>query len=173
MALMEQRLKQENMPWGVINASISGETTSGGLARLPALLATHHPQLVVIELGANDALRGLDLKATQMNLLQMAQLIKSAKAKVLLMGIQVPPNYGQQYNDDLRATFAAVAKKTQSAFIPFFFQGLLDHLAQIHEKPESADTWFQADRIHPLAKAHPFLLQGIWPTLKKSLKEQD
>lgn len=171
VALLEQKLNTEQLPWHVINASISGETTSGGLARLKSLLATHQPQLVVIELGANDALRGLDLKATQSNLLQMTQMSKLAKAKVLLLGMQVPPNYGRQYNEDLKATFAQVAQKTQVAFVPFFFQGLLNHLNETHESTQATDTWFQADRIHPLAKAHPYLLQGIWPTLKKSLKD--
>jgi len=171
VALLEQKLIAEQLPWSVVNASISGETTSGGLARLKALLATHQPQLVVIELGANDALRGLELKATQFNLLQMAQMSKQAKAKVLLMGIQMPPNYGRQYNEDLKATFAEVAQKSQVAFIPFFFQGLLNHLQETHQSTLATDEWFQADRIHPLAKAHPYLLQGIWPTLKKSLKD--
>jgi acyl-CoA thioesterase-1 len=141
------------------------------LARLKALLATHQPQLVVIELGANDALRGLDLKSTQSNLLQMVQMSQLVKAKVLLVGMQVPPNYGRQYNEDLKATFAQVAQKSKITLIPFFFQGLLDHLQETHESTQAADAWFQADRIHPLAKAHPFLLQGIWPTLKKLLKD--
>jgi acyl-CoA thioesterase I len=171
VALLEQKLNAEQLPWSVINASISGETTSGGLARLRALLATHQPQLVVIELGANDALRGLELKATQFNLLQMAKMSKEAKAKVLLIGIQMPPNYGRQYNEDLKATFAEVAQKSQVAFIPLFFQGLLNHLQETHQSTLATDEWFQADRIHPLAKAHPFLFQGIWPTLKKSLKD--
>jgi len=171
VALLEEKLNAQHMDWRVINASISGDTTSGGLARLPALLATHHPQLVVIELGANDALRGLALNMTRSNLLQMTQLSKRAQAKVLLIGMQVPPNYGRQYNEDLKATFSAVAKQTQSASVPFFFQGLLSHIDQIHESTDPTETWFQADRIHPLAKAHPYLLQGIWPTLKNALKD--
>ncbi len=171
VALLEKQLAGERFQWSVINASISGDTTSGGLARLPALLATHRPQLVVLELGANDALRGLDLKMTQSNLQSMARLCKASQAKLLLIGMQVPPNYGHQYNEDLKAAFVLVAKQQQAAIVPFFFQGLVDHINKLPEPERQIDAWFQSDRIHPLAKAHPFLLQGVWPTLKKSLKD--
>jgi len=171
VALLERQLAAEHFQWSVVNASISGDTTSGGLARLPALLATHQPQLVVLELGANDALRGLDLKMTQTNLQSMARLCKASHAKLLLLGMQVPPNYGQQYNEDLKATFLLVAKQQQALIVPFFFQGLVDHVNKLPPSESQIDAWFQSDRIHPLAKAHPFLLQGVWPTLKKSLKD--
>jgi acyl-CoA thioesterase-1 len=171
VALLEERLRAERFQWKVVNSSISGDTTSGGLARLPTLLATHRPQVVVIELGANDALRGLDLKMTQSNLQSMARLCKQASAKLLLLGMQVPPNYGRQYNEDLKDTYVLVTKQHQTLLVPFFFQGLLDHLSKLPEPESQIDAWFQADRIHPLAKAHPYLLQGVWPTLKKSLKD--
>lgn len=171
VALLEERLNGENFKWKVVNSSISGDTTSGGLARLPALLATHRPQVVVIELGANDALRGLDLKMTQSNLQSMARLCHEARAKLLLLGMQVPPNYGRQYNEELKSSFALVAKQHQAQLVPFFFQGLVDHVSKLPETQSQTDAWFQADRIHPLAKAHPYLLQGVWPTLKKILKD--
>lgn len=171
VALLEEKLKTEQPSWRVINSSISGDTTSGGLARLPALLATHRPQVVVVELGANDALRGLDLKMTQSNLQSMAKLCHEAHAKLLLLGMQVPPNYGRQYNEDLKATYVLVAKQSQSMLVPFFFQGLVDHIAKSPGAQDPSDAWFQADRIHPLAKAHPYILQGVWPTLKNSMKD--
>ncbi len=171
VALLEEKLKAEHRSWRVINSSISGDTTSGGLARLPALLATHRPQVVVLELGANDALRGLDLKMTQSNLQSMAKLCQQAHAKLLLLGMQVPPNYGRQYNEDLKATYVLVAQLHRSMLVPFFFQGLVDHIAKLPGSQDPTDAWFQADRIHPLAKAHPYILQGIWPTLRNSMKD--
>ncbi len=159
VALMEQRMAQEKLPAKVINASISGDTTSGGRSRLSALLAQHQPTLVVIELGGNDALRGLPLQMTQDNLQAMAQAAQSAGAKVLLIGMQVPPNYGQDYAARFAATFATVAKANKTALVPFLLKGVADG--------PDASRLFQNDRIHPNEAAHPIILNNVWPTLKK------
>jgi acyl-CoA thioesterase I len=164
VALLEQRLAREGIAAQVVNASISGETTSGGRSRLPALLAQHKPTLVVIELGGNDALRGLPLAMTRDNLTQMARLAKSAGAKVLIAGMQVPPNYGRKYGDEFFALFAEVAKVEGAALVPF----LLEKVANA----PNADALFQPDRIHPLAAAHPTILANVWPVLAPLLKRR-
>ncbi|OGB38696.1 MAG: arylesterase, partial [Burkholderiales bacterium RIFOXYC2_FULL_59_8] len=146
----------------VVNASISGDTTSGGRARLPALLAQHRPTLVVIELGGNDALRGLPLDMSRDNLLSMTRLAQQSGAKVALLGMQVPPNYGRDYAQRFARIYVDVAKATRSALVPFFLKGIAD-------VPDSM-AWFQADRIHPKEEAHPRLLANVWPTLKKGLQ---
>ncbi len=161
VALLEQRLLQEKHAVKVVNASISGDTTSGGLARLPALLQQHAPAVVVIELGANDALRGLPLEMTRKNLRAMAQLARSARARVLLLGMQVPPNYGPDYAQQFAASFATVAKEQKTALVPFFLKDVAD-------APNAADL-FQSDRIHPTAAAHPVLLNNVWAGLKRLL----
>jgi len=162
VALLEQTLAREKLAWTVVNASISGDTTSGGRSRLPALLAQHRPAVVVIALGGNDALRGLPLKMTQDNLQAMTRACKAAGAKVLIAGIAVPPNYGRSYNENLVALFGVVAKAEGTALLPFLLAGVAD-------VPE-ADELFQADRIHPNAKAHPRILANVWPLLKPLLK---
>jgi len=162
VALMEQRLAQDKLSATVVNASISGDTTSGGRSRLPALLAQHHPSVVVIELGGNDALRGLPLTLTQDNLLAMTQAAQQSGAKVLLAGMQVPPNYGQDYTKRFSDTFATVAKSTKAALVPFLLKGVAD-------APNSA-ALFQADRIHPKEEAHPTILNTMWPAIKNLLK---
>jgi acyl-CoA thioesterase-1 len=159
VALLEQRLAKEKMAAKVVNASISGDTTSGGRSRLPALLAQHHPHVVVIELGGNDALRGLPLAMTQDNLHAIARAAQAAGAKVLIVGMQVPPNYGQDYADKFAATFATVAAGTKAALVPFLLKGIADG-------PNAAQL-FQADRIHPVEAAHPAMLNNVWPALKK------
>lgn len=161
VALLEQRLAKEKIPARVVNASISGETTSGGRSRLPALLAQHQPTQVVLELGANDALRGLDLSMTEDNLRAMAIASRAAGAKVLVVGMQLPPNYGRAYNQRFADLFGRVAKDQKAALVPFFLQGVADR--------SDAANWFQADRIHPTEAAHPILLANVWPTLKKLL----
>lgn len=161
VALLEQRLVAEKKNTKVINASISGETTAGGLSRLPALLAQHHPTHVVIELGGNDALRGLSLPVTQDNLGQMTRAAQKVGAKVLLIGMQVPPNYGQDYAHRFAAMFRTVAKKHKIALVPFFLKGVAD--------TPDAVRLFQADRIHPTEQAHPIMLDNVWPELKKIL----
>jgi acyl-CoA thioesterase-1 len=159
VALMEQRLAQEKVGAKVINASISGDTTSGGRSRLEALLRLHQPGLVVIELGGNDALRGLPLQMTQDNLHAMTVAAQSAGAKVLLIGMQVPPNYGQEYANRFAATFAAVAKANKAARVPFMLKDVVDGT--------DAQRLFQNDRIHPSEAAHPIILNNVWPTIKK------
>ncbi|MDP2679818.1 MAG: arylesterase [Rhodoferax sp.] len=162
VALLERQLEAEKMKVTVVNASISGDTTSGGRARLPALLAQHRPTLVVIELGGNDALRGLPLDMSRDNLLAMTRLAQQNGAKVALLGMQVPPNYGRDYAQRFARIYVDVAKATRSALVPFFLKGIAD-------VPDSM-AWFQADRIHPKEEAHPRLLANVWPTLKKGLQ---
>ena len=162
VALLEQRLSAEKIAASVINASISGDTTSGGRARLGALLKQHRPTVLVIELGGNDALRGLPLKNTQDNLSAMAQAAQKAGAKVLLLGMQVPPNYGRQYAEQFAQLFVSVAQKNKTALVPFLLKGVADR--------QDATAWFQADGIHPLAKAHPQMLDNVWPALHPLLR---
>jgi acyl-CoA thioesterase-1 len=162
VALLEGKLKAEKIQVGVINASISGDTTSGGRSRLPALLAQHRPTHLVIELGANDALRGLPLESTRENLNHMVATARAAGIQVLLIGMQVPPNYGQDYSTRFFAVFADVAKANKIALVPFLLKGVAD-------VPDSLRL-FQADRIHPREEAHPILLANVWPELKKLLK---
>lgn len=162
VALLEKKLMAEKLPATVVNASISGDTTSGGRSRLGSLLALHQPTYVIIELGANDALRGLPLQLTEDNLNQMTQAAQKAGAKVLLIGMQVPPNYGQDYGARFAALFATVAKANKAALVPFLLKGIAD-------APDSTRL-FQADRIHPKEEAHPVMLANVWPELKKLLK---
>ena len=161
VALLEQRLAREGKPAKVINASISGDTTAGGRSRLPALLALHHPTHVIIELGGNDALRGLPLESTRDNLNRMTQAAKKAGARVLLIGMQVPPNYGQDYGQRFSATFRTVAHRNNVGLVPFILKGVADG--------PDATSLFQADRIHPTEAAHPIMLDNVWPELKKQL----
>jgi acyl-CoA thioesterase I len=162
VALLDARLVQTKTAATVVNASISGDTTSGGRSRLPALLTQHKPQIVVIELGGNDALRGLPLTMTRDNLVAMAQAAKAAGAKVLIAGMQLPPNYGRKYGDEFAGLFASVAKSEGAALVPFLLKGVAD--------APQADTLFQADRIHPVAAAHPTILDNVWPVLKPLLR---
>ena len=162
VALLENRLKTEKLNAMVVNASISGDTTSGGRSRLGALLSQHRPSHVIIELGGNDALRGLPLSMTEDNLGQMTQAAQAAGARVLLVGMQVPPNYGRDYADRFAAMFATVAKGHKAALVPFL-------LAGVGDGPDPTKM-FQADRIHPKAEAHPIMLANVWPALRKLLK---
>ncbi len=161
VALLQQKLQTEKPKWQIVNASISGDTTAGGLARLPALLKLHQPQIVVIELGGNDALRGFSLKMTEDNLVKMIQACKTIQAKVVLVGMQVPPNYGAAYASDFTRLFARISKQHQTALVPFLLAGVAD------DKDPTA--LFQADRIHPKAEAHPRILANVWVVLKKML----
>jgi acyl-CoA thioesterase-1 len=162
VALMQARLAQEKIAAQVVNASISGDTTSGGRSRLTALLAHHKPTLLIIELGGNDALRGLPLAMSQDNLQAMASAAKTVGATVLLLGMQMPPNYGKAYAKQFADMFAQVAKSQQVALVPFLLKGVADG-------PDALKL-FQADRIHPLAIAHPVILNNVWPTLVKLLR---
>lgn len=168
VTLMEARMKRAGLSVPVVNASISGETTAGGMSRLPALLKTHRPAAVVIELGANDALRGLPLKVTQENLSKMVGMASAQNARVVLVGMQMPPNFGQRYADEFAALFGAVAQQHKVPLVPFMLAGVAD-------RPDARD-WFQADGIHPQAKAHPVILErNLWPTLQpvlQALKKQ-
>ena len=162
VALLQKQLAQEKPGVEVINASISGDTTSGGRSRLPALLKRHQPTHVVIELGGNDALRGLPMTLTQGNLLSMTQQAQAAGAQVLLLGMQMPPNYGPDMARQFEAAYAQVAKNQKVALVPFFLKGVGDD-------PDPL-KWFQPDRIHPNEAAQPRMLANVWPTLKKQLK---
>lgn len=161
VALLEQRLAREKLTARVVNASISGDTTSGGRSRLAALLSQHKPTHVVVELGGNDALRGLPLSMTRENLLAMTRAAQQTGARVLLVGMQMPPNYGAAYAADFANVFAQVARETRSALVPFLLRGVAD----------GADptAMFQADRIHPREEAHPIMLDNVWPELRKLL----
>lgn len=162
VSLLTKKLAAENLQAQVINAAISGDTTSGGLARLPALLAQHKPTLIVIELGGNDALRGMATLQTEKNLSSMTKLSQAAGAKVLLLGMQIPPNFGAAYGRDFAAIYARVAKQQSAALVPFFLQGVAD--------AANPRELFQADGIHPLATAHPTMLANCWPAIKRLLK---
>lgn len=161
VALLTQRLASLQPAVQVVNASISGETTAGGKSRLPALLAQHRPSQVIIELGGNDALRGLVLEATQNNLTHMVAAARASGAKVLLVGMQVPPNYGAQYSRNFSEVYTKVAREQRTALVPFFLKGVADG-------PDPT-RWFQADRIHPNLAAQPLMLDNVWPELKKIL----
>ena len=159
VALAEQKIKQQNIDATVVNASVSGETTSGGRSRLPALLEKYKPALVVIELGANDGLRGLPVAAAQANLKAMFDAAAKADAKVMLIGMRMPPNYGRDYADKFFAMYGVLSKEIKAPLVPFMLEG-------VAEKPQL----FQPDRLHPLAAAHPIILANIWPTLQKTIK---
>ena len=158
VSLLERRLAQARPPRKVVNASISGETTAGALARLPALLQKHRPAVLVVELGGNDALRGLSPAQLRGNLEKMLVLAEGAGAKVLLLGIDVPPNYGPAYRDRLRATYAELAQRHRAGLVPFFLEG-------VALKP----GLMQADGLHPTAAAQPRLLENAWPALQPLL----
>ncbi len=162
VALLEARIAQQKLRARVVNASISGDTTSGGRSRLPALLTQHKPGVVVIELGGNDALRGLPMSMTRDNLAAMARAAKAAGAAVMLLGMQVPPNYGRAYGEDFVKTFTDVAALEKAVLVPFFLRGIAD--------VPQAETLFQSDRIHPNEAAQPTMLDNVWPALVKVLK---
>lgn len=158
VALTAKRMKNTNPNWNVVNASISGETTSGGLSRLPATLKQHKPNLVIIELGANDALRGLPLALSKKNLLSMIQQSKAANAKVLLIGMQMPPNYGKSYTEGFANNYRELAKQEKTAFLPF----LLQPIAQDRK-------YFLPDQNHPNAAGQVKVQEHVWPVLKPLL----
>ncbi len=161
VALLAQQLEAEKAGYRVVNASISGDTTSGGRSRLPALLKQHQPAVVVIELGGNDALRGLPLGMTRDNLATMAKQSREAGAKVLLLGMEMPPNYGAQFGQEFREIYTSVARSEKTALLPFFLKNVGD-LAD-------PTQLFQADRIHPNEEAQPIMLGNVWPALQKLL----
>jgi acyl-CoA thioesterase-1 len=156
--LLEVRMGDMEPGWTVINASISGETSLSGRNRLPALLAQYHPRIVVIELGANDGLQGLPLPNLRANLAAMVDAAQHAGAKVLLLGIEMPVNYGPQYRDGLRAIYADLAHEKQAALVPFLLEGVALNPALMQE-----------DGLHPVAAGEPIVLNTIWPQLKPLL----
>jgi len=157
--LLSDRLAESGAQYNVVNASISGETTSGGRTRLPGLLAQHDPAIVVIELGGNDGLRGLSLTAMRDNLRAMVEASRRAGARVLLVGVRIPPNYGREYTERFFRTFSDVARERNVALAPFLLDGFAD-------RPDM----FQPDRIHPAEKAQGQMLENVWPHLQPLLR---
>jgi acyl-CoA thioesterase I len=158
VTLLSQRLASEGYGYKVVNASVSGETTSGGLARLPAALDQHHPQIVLIELGGNDGLRGLPVKNLRDNLRAMVERSRKAGAHAVLFEMRIPPNYGPTYADAYQQAFHDAARTGKAALVPFFLGGILDRPGM-----------FQDDGIHPTLQAQTLLLDAVWPTLKTLL----
>jgi len=154
VALLEARLKREQKDYNVVNASISGETTRGGLARMPKVLAQVKPAIVILELGANDGLRGLPVEQMKENLAAMIELSQQAGAKVLLVGMKLPPNWGPEYTDAFSQVYPALAAARGTALLPFLFAGLKDD-----------PTHFQPDRLHPTEAAQPIILDTVWAKL--------
>lgn len=158
VALMQDRMKAEGLPYRIVNASVSGETTGGGLARLPAMLTANNPDIVVLELGGNDGLRGLPVPSIRNNLEQMIALSQAAGAQVLLAGIQIPPNYGPRYTEPFYSQYQELADQYGLALIPFLLEGIAED-----------STLMQDDGIHPTAEAQPIILEIVWPSLLKLL----
>ena len=156
--LLAERLRESRLNYTVVNASISGETTSGGRTRLPALLTEHRPRIVVIELGANDGLRGLPLSTMRDNLAALIKTSQAAGASVLLVGVRVPPNYGRDYSEKFFQSFSDLARELRVPLVPFLLDGFGESL-----------EWFQLDRIHPNEKAQARMLDNVWPHLRPLL----
>jgi len=159
VALLEERLKREHPDYIVVNASISGDTSDGGRARLKPLLERHRPAVMILGLGGNDGLRGMPLAQIRANLAAMIRDAQAQRARVLLLGMKMPPNYGEDYTQGFEAVFRDLAKTHRTALVPF----LLEDFAR---KPE----YFQPDRIHPTEAAQPLMLERVWPALKPLLK---
>lgn len=157
--LLEARLRSEKRNYNVANASISGETTSGGLSRIKQALERHRPAITVIELGSNDGLRGLPVAEMRKNLDAMIGQARAAGSRVVLVGAKMPPNYGADYNRAFEATFSQLAKEYRTGFVPFLFEGFADKR-----------DYFQSDNLHPTAAAQPIVLENVWKTLKPLLK---
>lgn len=157
--LLQTKLGTQGYGYRVINASVSGETTTGGLARLPRALELHQPKIVIIELGGNDGLRGLPLATSRGNLQKMIELSRAAGAQVLLLGMKIPPNYGPRYSEGFEQVFRELASRYKLAFEPFF-------LERIALEP----GMMQDDGLHPTAKAQPIMLETVWPVLRPLLK---
>lgn len=155
VALLQQRLRQQGYGYRVINASVSGETTTGGLTRLPRALERHKPAIVVLELGGNDGLRGLPLATTRANLVRMIQLSQQAGARVVLVGMKIPPNYGPRYTQGFEQIFSDLAREYRLPLVPF----LLDKVAL-------TAGMMQDDGLHPTARGQPVMLDNVWPTLR-------
>ncbi len=157
--LLQERLDNNGLSqWNVVNASISGETTDGGARRLPGLLADNRPDVVVIELGGNDGLRGFPPNVIESNLARMITQVQDAGARAILVGMQIPPNYGQRYTQMFADIFPKLSDRYNTALVPFFLQGVYDQ-----------EGMMQDDGIHPSAEAQPKLLENVWPVLKPAL----
>jgi acyl-CoA thioesterase-1 len=161
VSLLGQRLKQSQLDYTVANESISGETTAGGAARIQGALARHKPDIVIVELGANDGLRGLPAAQIKVNLNRVIEAAKRSRARVLLVGMQIPPNYGTQYAQAFRRTFEDLAREHKLPLVPFFLQGVADKR-----------DLFQADALHPTAEAQPMILDNVWKQLRPLLGER-
>jgi len=159
VALLQSRLKAQGYGYRVINASVSGETTTGGLARLPRALSVHRPQIVIVELGGNDGLRALPLETSRQNLEGIIKASQASGARVLLLGMKIPPNYGLRYSQGFEQLFRDLARRYRLPFEPFFL-----------EKIALAPGMMQADGLHPTAKAQPVMLDTVWPVLKPMLR---
>jgi acyl-CoA thioesterase-1 len=160
VTLLGDRLKQRGANYSVVNASISGETTAGGAARIDDALRRHKPSIVVVALGANDGLRGLPISAMKTNLVKMVRAAQAAEARVLVVGMRMPPNYGAKYANEFYQAFADVAREQKAGYVPFLLEGLA-------EKQEA----FQSDQIHPTAEAQATLLESVWKGLEPLLKK--
>ena len=160
VSLLQTRISLQKLSYQVVNASISGETTSGGLARFGEMLTSHKPSIVILELGANDGLRGLPASDMRSNLNKMILQAKAAKTKLLLVGMKIPPNYGQKYSRDFSASYAILAKQHKIKLVPFLLDGVAG-------KP----SLIQEDGLHPIAAAQPKLQDNVWPALEKVLNE--
>ncbi len=158
--LLRTRLKREGYGYQVVNASVSGETTAGGLARLPRALEMHHPKIVILELGGNDGLRALPVAQMRSNFEQMISLSMASGAKVLVLGMRIPPNYGPQYTTQFERVYGDLARADKLPLVPF----LMDHIAL-------QPTLMQADDIHPNADGQPILLDNVWPVLRGMLQK--
>ncbi len=161
VALLAERLQRERLDYIVVNASISGDTSSGGRARMRKTLEQHRPSIVILELGANDGLRGLPVAQMKSNLASIVEQAQAAGARVVVVGMKLPPNYGPDYTRAFEAAFGEIAKRYKAALVPF----LLEDFA---EKPEL----FQADRIHPTEAAQPLMLERVWKALRPLLKRE-
>ena len=159
--LLETRLRDERLNYTVANASVSGETSAGGVRRIPDALKQHQPDIVVIELGANDGLRGQNLDVMRQNLEVMIDASRKARAQVLLVGMRLPPNYGMSYTEKFRQTFADIARAKKTAFVPFLFEGFGED-----------GRYFQPDRVHPTSEAQALMLDTIWTGLKPLLNRR-
>ena len=157
VALLEERLKREQLDYSVVNASVSGDTAAGGLARLDPALKKHQPRIVVVELGGNDGLRGLPLQQLRANLGRIIEQSQQAGARVVLVGMKMPPNYGPDYTQAFESVYGELAKRYKTALVPFFLEGL-------------DEAQFQPDRIHPTAEAQPLMLERVWKALRPLLK---
>jgi len=161
VALLEKRIAQQKLDWKVVNASVSGETTAGGLRRLPQDLKRHKPDLVLVELGANDALRGQPIPGIRGNLEEMVRLVRRAHAEPVLLGIMIPPNYGIDYATEFQKLYPALAKRESLPLVPFLLAGLVDDPAN-----------FQADQLHPTAAAQSRVLDNVWPVIEPLLRKR-